>query len=100
MPTTPRGLRAFNLFSLIALGIGLVLIVSTAMVQAEVLANWDAARALLTSSSAEGAETVFDPTGGLITKRYIIGGVFVICGLAAHAWMRKNRNAAAEVAAA
>ncbi len=94
MPTTPNGLRAFNVFSLILLGVGCVLVLSTALVQAEVLSSWDPATPLTTKGANFAAEeVVLDPTGGLIVKRYLIGAVFVVCGLAMHTWLRKNRKA-------
>jgi hypothetical protein len=100
MSNPQRGLRAFNLFSLILLGCGLVLILSTAYVQAEVLSNWDATWALLrASTSPEAAKTVLDPTGGLILQRYMIGGIFVLIGFIAHFWISKHRKEEAPAAA-
>ena len=99
MPTTPNGLRTLNIFSLILLGIGGILVLSTAIVQADVLSGWDPAAPLMAKGANFGSENlVLDPTGGLIAKRYIIGAVFVICGLAANAWMCKNRRGATSAA--
>ncbi len=93
MPTTPSGLRAFNLFSLILLGTGCILVLSTAFVQAEILSAWAPSTPVMAKgANLASAETVLDPTGGLIFKRYLIGAVFVVCGLAMHAWMRRNRK--------
>ena len=95
MPTIPNGLRAANIYSLILLGVGCVLLLSTAIVQAEVLASWDPAVLPLPTKGAivfSAADIVFDPTGGLILKRYLIGGVFLVCGFAAHFWIRASRK--------
>ena len=101
MPTTSNGLRAFNIFSLIRLGVGCVLVLSTAFVQAEVLSAWDPAEPLtVKGASFAPSATVLDPTGGLIVQRYLIGAVFVVCGLAMHAWMRKSRKDSTATAAA
>ncbi len=100
MTLSRHDLRAANLYSLILLGIGCLMLLSTAMVQAEVLATWDPASPLAAvGAPLSSEEIVIDPTGGLILKRYLIGGIYLACGMAAHAWIRASRKAMSLAAA-
>jgi hypothetical protein len=86
---TKRDLRAVNLLSLVLLAIGGFLILST------VLSHVDNRTSEAPAKSAVGKETpkkgkVVSMSNGFFVKRYILGSVFALCGVALHFGLKQN----------